>query len=99
MFELIEKAFLSGLGALAVSQKMAEELVTDLKERYKVSEEEGKVLLEKLQSLAKDSRGKVAEVAEQEVKKVLDKVGLVPREDYELLLKRVEELEKRQSDQ
>ncbi|MSM41641.1 MAG: phasin superfamily protein [Geobacter sp.] len=99
MFELIEKAFLSGLGALAVSQKMAEELVTDLKERYKVSEEEGKVLLEKLQSLAKDSRGKVAEVAEQEVKKVLDKVGLVPREDYEQLLKRVEELEKRQSDQ
>ncbi len=99
MFELIEKAFLSGLGALAVSQKMAEELVTDLKERYKVSEEEGKVLLEKLQSLAKDSRGKVAEVAEQEVKKVLDKVGLVPREDYELLLKWVEELEKRQSDQ
>lgn len=99
MFELIEKAFLSGLGALAVSQKMAEELVTDLKERYKVSEEEGKVLLEKLQSLAKDSRGKVAEVAEQEVKKVLDKVGLVPREDYELLLKRVEELEKRQSGQ
>lgn len=97
MFELIEKAFLSGLGAIAVSQKMAEELVSDLKERYKMSEEEGKAFLDKMQGLAKDSRQKMSEMAEQEVKKVMEKVGVVPRDDYEQLLKRVEELEKRLS--
>lgn len=99
MFELLEKAFMSGLGAIAMSQKMGEDLVKDLKERYKLSEEEGRAFLEKMQGLAKDSREKVTEMAEQEVKKVMEKVGVVPRDDYEQLLKRVEELEKRLSSQ
>ena len=96
MFELLEKVFMSGLGAVALSQKMAEELVKDLKERFKLSEEEGKAFLEKMQTMAKDSRQKVADLAEQEVKKVVDRIGLVSREDYERVLKRVEELERRQ---
>lgn len=96
MFELLEKAFLSGLGAVALSQKMGEELVKDLKERYKISEEEGKVFLTKMQTMAKDSRLKIADLAEQEVKKVIERIGLVSREDYDRLLKRLEELEKRQ---
>jgi polyhydroxyalkanoate synthesis regulator phasin len=99
MLELLEKAFMSGLGAIAMSQKMGEDLVKDLKERYKMSEEEGRAFLEKMQGLAKDSREKVTEMAEQEVKKVMEKVGVVPRDDFEQLLKRVEELEKRLSSQ
>ncbi len=95
MLELFEKAFLSGIGAIAMTQKMAEELVKDLKDRFKINEEEGKAFLEKMQNMAKESRQKVTEIAEQEVKKVIDRIGLVPREDYERLLKRVEELEKR----
>jgi hypothetical protein len=35
MFELLEKAVLTGLGAIAISQKKAEEFVADLKEKYK----------------------------------------------------------------
>lgn len=99
MFELLEKAFMSGLGAIAMSQKMGEDLVKDLKERYKLSEEEGRAFLEKMQGLAKDSRQKMSEMAEQEVKKVMDKVGVVSKDDYEKLLNRVEELEKRLSSQ
>ena len=99
MFELLEKAFMSGLGAIAMYQKMGEDLVKDLKEKYKLSEEEGRAFLEKMQGLAKDSRQKMSEMAEQEVKKVMDKVGVVPKDDYEQLLKRVEELEKRLSSQ
>jgi polyhydroxyalkanoate synthesis regulator phasin len=95
MLELLEKAFLSGIGAIALTQKMAEELVKDLKDRFKLSEEEGKAFLDKMQNMAKESRQKVSEIAEQEVKKAIDRFGLVPREDYERLLKRVEELENR----
>ncbi len=95
MFEIFEKAFLSGLGAIAMTQKMGEEFVKDMKEKYKVSEEEGKVLLDKMQTMAKESRQKVSDLAEQEVKKVIEKIGLVSREDYEKLLKRIEELENR----
>ena len=95
MFELLEKTVLTGLGALAMSQKKAEELAAELKEKYKLSEEEGKAFLDKLQQFSKDSRDKMTELAEAEVRKVVDRIGLVPKSDYEELLKRVAALEQR----
>ncbi len=93
MFELLEKAMLTGLGAAAITQKKAEELVKELKEKYKLSEEEGKAFLEKMQNMAKEGREKLQETAEVEVKKALDRMGLVSKEEFDRLLKRVEELE------
>ena len=98
MLELIEKAFLTGLGAVALSQKKAEELMTELKEKYKLSEEEGKSFLDKMQGFAKESREKIAEATEAEVKKVMERVGVVSRDDFDQLLKRVEALERRLSE-
>ena len=95
MFELFEKAVLTGLGALSLTQKKAEEIITELKEKYKVSEEEGKAFLDKIQGMAKEGRERVAEIAETEVKKVIERVGLVPRDEFDRLQKRVDELEKR----
>lgn len=93
MIELIEKAVLTGLGVMSLSQKKAEEFVTDLKDKYKVGEDEGKALVEKLQNMAKDARERVAEMADKEVKGAIDRLGLVPREEYDRLLKRVDALE------
>ena len=95
MFELIEKAVLTGLGAISLTQKKAEEIITELKEKYKVSEEEGKAFLDKIQGMAKEGRERVGEIAETEVKKVIDRMGLVPRDEFDRLQKRVDELEKR----
>lgn len=94
MFELFEKAVLTGLGAISLSQKKAEEMLEELKERYKVSEDEGKAFLEKMQGMAKESRGRIAEIAETEVNKVIDRLGLVSREEFDRLQKRVEALER-----
>ena len=93
MFELFEKTVLTGLGLLSLSQKKAEEMLKDVQERYKVGEEDGKAFLEKIQSMAKESRERIAEIAETEVKKVIDKLGLVPRDEFDRLQKRVEALE------
>ena len=93
MIELIEKAVLTGLGVMSLSQKKAEELVTDLKEKYKVGEDEGKALVEKLQNMAKDARERVADMADKEVKGAIERFGLVPREEFDRLLKRVDALE------
>lgn len=95
MFELFEKAVLTGIGALSLTQKKGEELLTDLKEKYKFSEEEGKAFIEKIQGAAKETRDKITEAAEVEVKKTVERIGLVPKEDYELLKQKVEELEKK----
>jgi len=98
MSDLFEKALFTGLGFLSLSQKKAEELLDELKEKYKVSEEEGKAFLEKMQKTAQESRDRITEMADTEVKKVIDKLSLVSREEFERLQKRVESLESRRKE-
>ncbi|SNB46331.1 phasin family protein [Geobacter sp. DSM 9736] len=93
MFELLEKTLLMGLGAVALSQKKAEELLSDLKDRYKMSEEEGKAFLDKLQNLAKDGKARIEEITEAEVKRVVERMGMVNREEFDRLQRRVTQLE------
>ncbi len=95
MLELLEKAVMTTIGVAAITQKKTEELVAEMKERYKLSEDEGKHLVDKIQSIAKESREKVREMAECEVQKVVDRLGLVSREEFDRLSKRVQELESR----
>ncbi len=95
MFELFEKAVLTGLGVVSISQKKAEEMLEELKERYKVSEEEGKAFLEKMQGMARESRGRIAEIAESEVSKVVERLGMVSREEFDRLKTRVDALERK----
>jgi polyhydroxyalkanoate synthesis regulator phasin len=93
MFELFEKAVLTSLGAISLTQKKAEEFLTEMKEKYRMSEDEGKAFLEKLQGMAKEGRERIASMAEDEVKKVIDRIGMVPRDEFDRLQKRVTELE------
>ncbi len=99
MFELFEKAVMTGIGALSLTQKKGEELLADLKEKYKCSEEEGKAFIDKIQGAAKETREKIAEAAEAEVKKTVERIGLVPKAEYDLLKQRVEELENKLASQ
>jgi BMFP domain-containing protein YqiC len=66
-----------------------------MKERYKLSEDEGKNLVDRIQNIAKESREKVRELAECEVQKVVERLGLVSREEFDRLSKRVQDLESR----
>ena len=93
MFELLEKIVMTTIGAAAMTQKKAEELASEMKDRFKLSEDEGKHLVDKIQEIADDSRKKVMEMAELEVRKVVERLGLVSREEFDLLAKRVQELE------
>ena len=95
MVELFEKMMVSGLGALALSKTKAEELLTELKEKYRLSEDEGKALMEKLQTMAQQGKDNLGEIVENEVKKAIRAAGMVTREEYELLEKRVADLERR----
>ena len=98
MLELLEKAVMTTIGVAAITQKKAEELAAEMKERFKLSEDEGKNLVDRIQSIAKESREKVEEMAAVEVKKVVERLGLVSREEFDLLSKRVQELESRCND-
>lgn len=95
MLELLEKAVMTTIGVAAITQKKAEELAAEMKERFKLSEEEGKSLVDRIQALAAESREKVRETAEAEVQKVVDRLGIVSRDEFDRLAKRVQELESR----
>lgn len=95
MIELFEKTFLAGIGAVSLSQKKAEELVKEMKEQMNISEEEGRKLLKKLESLAEENRGKLEKAAEEEVKKACDRLGVVTQEELAALKGRVTKLENR----
>ena len=94
MLEIVEKTLLAGIGALALTQQKAEELIDDLKERMNLSEEEGKKLLEKLRTAAKDNQKKLEELAQDEVKKACQRAGVVTIDEFEKLQRKVTQLEK-----
>jgi polyhydroxyalkanoate synthesis regulator phasin len=97
MLELIEKVVMTTIGVAAITQKKAEELVAEMKDKYKLSEDEGKHLVERIQTMARENREKVREIAESEVQKVVGRLGLVSVDDFERLKQRVQELETRQN--
>lgn len=97
MLELLEKAVLTTIGVAAITQKKAEELVAEMRERYKLSEDEGKHLVDRIQAIASESREKVREMAEVEVQKVVERLGLVSREEFDRLASRLQDLESRNS--
>ena len=94
MIELIEKTLFTALGAMTLGQRKAEELLSDLKERFNLTEEEGRTLLAKLESAAKDNQRKLEEIAQQEVRKACERLGVVTIEEFEKLHKKVQHLEK-----
>jgi polyhydroxyalkanoate synthesis regulator phasin len=94
MIELIEKAMLTGLGALSLTQKKAEELIDELQKQFNLSEEKGRELLAKLQETAKENQSRLEELAREEVRNATDRLGLVTAEEFEKLRKRVLQLEK-----
>ncbi|KAA0888861.1 phasin family protein [Oryzomonas rubra] len=98
MLDLLEKTVMTAIGAAAITQKKAEELVNEMKEKYKVSEDEGRSFVDRVQGIAQESKDKIREMAETEVRKVVDKLGLVSRDEYERLVARVQELEARNNE-
>ena len=94
MIELIEKTLLAGVGALSLSQKKADELLDEIKQRLDISEEEGRALLDKIKQTAEESRTKLEEIAREEVEKSMKRIGVVSSKDFDSLKRKVSKLEK-----
>ncbi len=99
MIEIIEKTLLTGIGALSLSQKKAEELVEDLKEKLNLTEEEGKKLVDRLRDAARENQQKLEAIAQEEVQKSCERLGVVRREEFNALQARVDMLEQQQKNQ
>jgi polyhydroxyalkanoate synthesis regulator phasin len=94
MFEQLEKMMLTGMGAVCLTQKKAEEMLAELKERFNVSEEEGKAFLAKMQKNAEDTQKKLEDMAQEEIKRACERVGIVTMEEFAALQKKVQLMDK-----
>jgi len=93
MLETIEKTLLTALGAASLTQKKAEELASDLKERFNLSEEEGKKLKDKLKDKVEERQAQLEQQANEEVRKACARIGLATQQDLDALTERVAKLE------
>ena len=95
MIELLEKSILTAVGAMTLTQKKAEELLRDMREKLNISEEEGKAFLKKIQEAAAQNQARLQEQALEEVKKACERMGVVTVEEFDKLKKKVALLEKK----
>jgi len=99
MTSLLEKTLLTALGAATLSQKKAEELIQELRQKFNVSEEEGKAFLGKVQDMARQNQEKLEKLAQEEVGKACGRLGVVTQDEFDKLKKKVAQLEKKLKDQ
>jgi len=95
MIELLEKTVLTAVGAMTLTQKKADELMQELREKLNISEEEGKAFLQKIQEAAAKNREMLQEQAREEVKKACERMGVVTTAEFDKLKKKVAQLEKK----
>jgi len=96
MLNLIKKTMLAGIGLAAMTKDKVEELARELSEKGKLSEKEGKELIDELLKKSEQA-GKDLEVKiEGVLQKVIGKMDLASKKDVSQLVARVELLEKKQ---
>lgn len=95
MTSILEKTLMTALGAATLSQKKAEEFIQDLRQKFNVTEEEGKAFLGKLQEMARQHQETLEQHAQDEVRSACERMGVVTQEEFDKLKKKVAQLEKR----
>lgn len=95
MIELVKKALLTGVGVAALSKEKIEDLAKDIVEKGKMTEQEGKKLVEQLLSSSEDARQDLQKQIEDKVQAVLDKMDLAKKSDLDALKLEIEGLRKK----
>ena len=94
MIDLIKKIMLTGVGMASLTKDKIEELGKELIEKGKLSEKEGKELLNELKEKAEESRKEMETRTDKLVKDSLEKMNLASRDDLEKLEKKLNKLSK-----
>jgi polyhydroxyalkanoate synthesis regulator phasin len=92
MVDLIKKALYTGVGLAVLTKEKAEELVKDLTQQAKLSEQEGKDLFEGLLKQSEQARDDFQAKVDEAVLTVVKRLNLATKDEVESLKARVEEL-------
>jgi polyhydroxyalkanoate synthesis regulator phasin len=92
MVDLIKKAFYTGIGLAALTKDKAEELIKDITHQAKLSEHEGKELMDSLMKQSDQARQDFQSKVDEAVLAVVNRLHLATKAEVESLRARVEEL-------
>lgn len=92
MVELIKKAMYTGLGLAVLTKEKAEELVTELVQQAKLSEQEGKELFDSLLKQSEHARNEFQSKLDEGVLAVVKRLNLASKDEVASLRAKVEEL-------
>lgn len=94
MIDLLRRTYLAGLGLASLTGEKIEEIVEDLVKKGEVAEKDRKKLVEELIAKGREQREQLTESVKDTVQKVVYELKIPRRDQYEELLKRIEDLEK-----
>jgi len=93
--ELIEKTFLAGMGAAALTKDRVQELVEDLVRRGQLSSDEGRDVVEKLLARSREEARSMLKRADSSLQGAYHDIGLTTKRELEDLEFRLRQLEMR----
>jgi polyhydroxyalkanoate synthesis regulator phasin len=85
MTSLFEKGFLVGIGLLSMTREKAQQVIEELSHEGEVQKGEMKQWVDQLSDRGEEERQALRKVIRDEVKKVLDEMGLATKEDIQKL--------------
>ena len=88
MKSLIEKGLLAGIGLLSMTREKAQDIIEDLSQEGEFQKSEVKQWVDQLSDRGEEERQALRKLIRDEMKKVLDEMGLVTEEDLQEMLKK-----------
>lgn len=92
MIDLIKKALYTGVGMAILTKEKAEELVKELTQQAKLSEQEGKELFDSLLKQSEQARVDFQAKVDETVLSVVKRLNLASKDEVEVLRAKVSEL-------
>jgi len=93
MLDLAKRGVLTGIGLASLTKDKIEELAENIIEESKLSEEEGRKLVDDLLKQSEEARKNLEEEVKKTVGDALKRLDIPSRKDFEDLNARVEKLE------
>ncbi len=88
MTSIFEKGFLVGMGLLSMTREKAQQVIEELSHEGEVQKGEMKQWVDELSDRGEEERQALRKLIRDEVKKVLDEMGLATKEDIQKLLEK-----------
>ena len=85
MKSLLEKGFLAGIGLLSMTREKAQQVIEELTHEGELQKNEVKEWVDQLSDRGEEERQALRKLLRDEMKKVLDEMGLATKEDIQKL--------------